>query len=73
MKAKEMMDKTNGTQAGDPLKGAKAMYKLATMEDPPLRAVIGSDAHKKILKKIDDYGDNYKKYADLANSTDVDE
>lgn len=73
MKAEETMKKRNGTQAGDPLKGAKAMYKLATMEDPPLRAVIGSDAHKKILQKVDEYGENYKKYADLANSTDVDE
>lgn len=34
------------TQAGDPIKGAKAMYDLAVMKDPPLRIVIGSDAYK---------------------------
>lgn len=33
-------------QAGDPMKGAKAMYELAIMKDPPLRVVLGSDAYK---------------------------
>ena len=44
--AKEAMGQRNGTQAGDPKKGARAMYELAVMKDPPLRVVIGSDAYK---------------------------
>lgn len=36
----------HGTQAGDPLKGAKVMYELATLADLPLRVFIGSDAHQ---------------------------
>lgn len=73
MNAKERMTKRHGTQAGDPKKGAKAMYELAIMDDPPLRVVIGSDAYKAVLDKIDKYEQNYKKYEELSNSTDVDE
>jgi len=69
--AKTQMNKRNGTQAGDPPKGAKAMYELAVMKDPPLRVVIGTDAYKAIMGKIQAYGENYKKYEKISNSTDV--
>lgn len=71
--AKTQMEKRHGTQAGDPKKGAKAMYEFAIMDDPPLRSVIGTDAYKAILDKIDKYEQNYKKYEKIANSTDVEE
>jgi hypothetical protein len=41
----------NGKQIGDTVKGARAMYELAIMEDPPLRVVIGSDAYTRIMNK----------------------
>ena len=69
--AEEYMTKRHGTQAGDPIKGAKAMYELATLKEPPLRVVIGTDAYKAINQKITDYGENYKKYEKISNSTDV--
>ena len=70
--AKEIMNKRHGTQAGDPVKGAKAIYELAILKDPPLRVVIGSDAYKAIMEKIQKYGENYKRYEKISNSTDVD-
>lgn len=70
--AEKQMKQRNGTQAGDPAKGAKAMYEIAVMDEPPLRVVIGTDAYKAILDKIDKYEKNYKKYEKLSNSTDVD-
>lgn len=70
--AKTQMNKRNGTQAGDPPKGAKAMYEFAIMKDPPLRVVIGTDAYKAIMGKIKAYGELYPKYEKLSNSTDVD-
>jgi len=69
--AENLVKQVHGTQAGDPLKGAKAMYELAIMKDPPPRVVIGSDAYKVIMGKIEAYGQNYKKYEKLSNSTDV--
>jgi hypothetical protein len=71
LNAKETMGKRHGTQAGDPPKGAKAMYELAVMKNPPLRVVIGSDPYKAIMEKIQKYGENYKKYEKISNSTDV--
>ena len=46
-------NKRHGNQEGDPAKGAAAMYEFAIMPDPPLRVVIGSDAYKDIMKKIE--------------------
>jgi len=73
LNAKEAMGKRNGTQKGEPVKGSRAFYDLAMMDNPPLRVVVGSDAYERIMKKIEDYGNNYKKYEKLSNSTDVDE
>ena len=70
--ARKAMGARHGAQAGDPIKGAQAMYELAIMKDPPLRVVIGSDAYKAIMTKIKTYSENYKKYEQLSNSTDVD-
>ncbi len=65
------MGDRNGSQAGDPIKGAKVMYQLAVMKDPPLRVVIGTDVYKAIMGKIEAYGVNYRKYEEISNSTDV--
>lgn len=70
--AKKQMGERNGTQAGDPAKGARAFWEIAKMDDPPLRVVVGSDAYKAILAKIDSYKELYPKYEKLSNSTDVD-
>lgn len=69
--AKDMMQKRNGKQAGDPAKGAAAMYELATMQDPPLRCVIGSDAYTAINTKLETYSKNVKRFEKLSNSTDA--
>ncbi|KAI4228380.1 MAG: hypothetical protein L6R36_001663 [Xanthoria steineri] len=70
--AKKRAQGRHMTQAGEPVKGAKAMYELAIMKDPPLRVVLGSDAYKTIMSKIDTYSENFKKYEKLSYSTDVD-
>ena len=70
--AKANMAQRHGTQAGDPVKGVDAMWQVANVEEPPLRLVVGSDAHKLMMEKIKAYGENYPKYEELANSCDVD-
>jgi hypothetical protein len=66
------MSKRHGNQIGDPVKGARAMYELATMQHPPLRVVIGSDAYKAVMNKLERYEESYKQFETLSNSTDVD-
>jgi NAD(P)-dependent dehydrogenase (short-subunit alcohol dehydrogenase family) len=72
LNAKEIMGKRHGTQAGDPIKGAKAFYELAVMKDPPLRCIVGTDAYAAINEKLETYRENVKKYEALSTSTDVD-
>lgn len=71
--AKDTMGKRNGTQVGDPVKGGRAFWDIAKLEDPPLRIVIGSDAYKGVMEKIEQYKELYPKYKELSNSTDVDD
>jgi NAD(P)-dependent dehydrogenase (short-subunit alcohol dehydrogenase family) len=60
----------NGRQSGDPSKAATALLRLASMEEPPLRIVLGSDAYdsaeKNDLTKIE----LARKWKDLSYSTD---
>ena len=58
-------------RAGDPRKGALAMYELAVTPDPPLRCIIGTDAYKGIVDKLEKYKGNVEKWKELSNSTDV--
>ncbi|KAI0154900.1 hypothetical protein GGR57DRAFT_511850 [Xylariaceae sp. FL1272] len=69
---KDRMAKRHNHQAGDPVKGAKAMYEFAIMKDPPLRSVIGTDAWTRIFDKLSSYEKSQKRFEQLANSTDVD-
>lgn len=64
--------KRHGTQVGDPAKGARAMYDLAVMQDPPLRCIVGSDAYEAINAKLEAYQESVKKFEKLSLSTDVD-
>jgi NAD(P)-dependent dehydrogenase (short-subunit alcohol dehydrogenase family) len=60
----------NGKQPGDPAKAAAALLSLASMDEPPLRITLGSDAfnaaEKNDLAKIE-LG---RKWKDLSYSTD---
>lgn len=61
-----------GQEDGDPVKGSSAIYQLGMMENPPLRAVLGSEALVGVLGKIEEYrtlfGD--EKLVALAKSCD---
>ena len=67
------MGKRNGTQGGDPVKGAHAMWKIAKLDDPPLRVALGSDSYQIVMDKIKEYQEGYPKYEELSRSTDIDE
>ncbi len=61
----------NGKQPGDPARAAAAILALASMEEPPIRIVLGSDAYaaaeKNDLAKLE-LG---RKWKDLSCSTDL--
>jgi len=67
------MNEWDGKQIGDPRKAAEKMYELATMQDPPLRCVVGSDAFKAMGEKLERYGNDLKRFEALSTGTDADE
>jgi len=71
--AEENAKKRDKTQGGDPAKAGEAFYKLAVMENPPLRVVLGSDAYSGMQEKLKTYSSEVSKYEELSKSTDVDE
>jgi len=73
LNAREVMSKRHMHQRGDPKKGARVMYEMAILQDPPLRVVVGTDAYAAIMNKIEKYEQNYKRWESVSNSTDVDD
>lgn len=51
--ARKAMSQRHGTQVGDPQKAAVQMYELAIESNPPLRCILGSDAHKVLTERLD--------------------
>ena len=70
--ARKTASQLHGNQAGDPVKGAKAMYELAVMENPPLRVVLGSAAYQMAMRKLERYKEDYVRFEGLSNSTEID-
>lgn len=47
----------HGSQPGDPVKAADQMYKLARLQNPPLRVGLGSDYYQYIQTKVKTSGE----------------
>jgi NAD(P)-dependent dehydrogenase (short-subunit alcohol dehydrogenase family) len=60
----------NHAQLGDPAKLAKAMLRLVSLPDPPLRMPFGSDTVARIESKNASVAEEMAKWRDLALSTD---
>ena len=48
------------------------MYELAVMENPPLRVLLGSAAYKAVMRKLEIYKEEYSRFEELSNSTEID-
>jgi len=60
----------NGKQPGDPAKAAAAVLHIASIEDPPLRLILGSDAFQAIEQNDLAKLDSDRHWKDLSISTD---
>jgi NAD(P)-dependent dehydrogenase (short-subunit alcohol dehydrogenase family) len=60
----------NGKQPGDPAKAAQVVLKVAEMDEPPLRLLLGSDAVGIVGKADLRKAESDKKWRDLSTSTD---
>ena len=60
----------NGVQPGDPNKAAAALLHVATLEKPPLRLPLGSDAARAVEEAERARAEEDKKWRQLSESTD---
>jgi NAD(P)-dependent dehydrogenase (short-subunit alcohol dehydrogenase family) len=61
----------NGKQPGDPAKAAAAVLHIASLNDPPLRLLLGSDAVHFVEQNDLAKMDSDRKWKDLSVSTDI--
>ena len=60
----------NGKQPGDPAKAAAALLHIASLPDPPLRLLLGSDSYAAAEKSALDKLESDRQWKDLSLSTD---
>lgn len=60
----------NGEQQGDPDKAATVMMELVNMPEPPLYLLLGSDAYRRALNKLEQLSEAFKASESLTKSTD---
>jgi hypothetical protein len=65
-----MQREYDGRQPGDPVRAAQVILKVATMEQPPFRIPLGSDAVKAIEQADRTRLDELQRWRELSLSTD---
>lgn len=60
----------NGKQPGDPAKAAAVLLHIASLPEPPLRLLLGSDSYNAAEKSALDKLESDRKWKDLSVSTD---
>jgi NAD(P)-dependent dehydrogenase (short-subunit alcohol dehydrogenase family) len=60
----------NGVQPGDPAKAAAAILRVASLDEPPLRLLLGSDAARAAEEAERVRSEADKKWRQLSESTD---
>jgi NADP-dependent 3-hydroxy acid dehydrogenase YdfG len=60
----------DGNQAGDPVRGAKAMMALVEMQNPPVRIPFGKIAMDRIKVKINNFQNDMEKHQKMILETD---
>jgi NAD(P)-dependent dehydrogenase (short-subunit alcohol dehydrogenase family) len=63
----------NGKQPGDPAKAAAAVLHLVSLNDPPLRLLLGSDAVRFVEQNDLAKMESDRKWKDLSISTDIEQ
>ena len=66
-----MLDSAKGLAPGDPAKMAERMIESVDIEPAPLRMVLGSQALKATIERLEERVADYKTQTELAASTDI--
>jgi len=66
---KAVMEKADGSQQGDPVRGAAAIITAVDAAEPPHRLPLGADAHKALRGKLAEIGRELDTWEHLSVST----
>ena len=69
-KTRSYQKENNGTQAGDPARGAKAIIDAVTGANPPLHLLLGAVALQRATAKINALRNEYETWKDVTLATD---
>lgn len=60
----------SGNQPGDPVRAAKAMIHITTLENPPMRLLLGAAAYKGAHLKLEELQRDFEQYKELTIGAD---
>ena len=69
-RARKYQEDNNGSQPGDPVRGAEAIVAAVTGANPPLHFLLGKPAYDRAFKKLDDLKKEFEKWREVTLATD---
>ncbi|WP_420575456.1 oxidoreductase [Ekhidna sp.] len=69
----ESIREVSGNQLGDPVRAAKAMYEVTTLENPPVHLPLGRPAYKRVGIRLQEFKEEIETFRDLGEPTDYTE
>lgn len=66
---KNRLRTNNGHQPGDPERAVEAIIRVAEMEHPPLRLLLGQDAYLRVYQKLADMSAEFEAHKSITLST----
>ncbi|MEQ8626723.1 oxidoreductase [Ekhidna sp.] len=69
----ESIREVSGNQIGDPVRAAKAMFEVTTLDEPPVHLPLGGPAYKRVGIRLKEFKEEIEKYKYLGKPTDFTE
>ncbi|MEM9894845.1 MAG: oxidoreductase [Bacteroidota bacterium] len=69
----EAIKEVSGNQIGDPVKAVKAMYRLTTLDNPPVHLPLGGPAYNRVGIRLKEFKAEIEKFEFLGKPTDFTE
>ncbi|MEQ8904277.1 oxidoreductase [Ekhidna sp.] len=69
----ESIREVSGNQIGDPVRAAKAMYEVTTLDEPPVHLPLGGPAYKRVGIRLQEFKEEIDKFESLGKPTDYTE
>lgn len=69
----ESIREVSGNQIGDPVRAAKAMFEVTTLENPPVHLPLGGPAYKRVGIRLQEFKEEIEAFRHLGEPTDFSE